>query len=71
MAGHMIGDEPHLILLPGNPQTFECSECAQLFMPGPAHTRNRIADDFLDHMRERHTDYEPPFAVKIELARVK
>jgi hypothetical protein len=63
--------EPHLILLPGNPQTFECSECSQLFLTEPGYTTVDLTDDFIEHLRVRHpSHYKFPMGIEIKLAKV-
>jgi hypothetical protein len=55
-------DEPHLILLPGSPPSFECSECHQLFLLEPNQNSDHLADDFLEHLRNRHPSLTPATA---------
>ena len=63
--------EPHLILLPGNPQSWECSECSQLFLPYDGLTTISLADDFIEHIRVRHREhYHFPMSVSVKLAKV-
>jgi hypothetical protein len=53
--GQEIGErEPHLIVLPGEEQFCEFSECGQLFLPVPLQTSARFSDEFIAHVRERH-----------------
>jgi len=49
----MTEPEPHLIVLPGEEQFCEYSECGQLFLPVPKNGRH-LADEFIPHVRKRH-----------------
>ena len=61
--------EPHLILLPGNPKAFECSECYQLFLPdAPLKRTKELADEFVEHLRIRHPKhYKLPMTVRVKI----
>lgn len=62
----ILGGSPYLILLPGDPRAFECSECSQIFLPESGETTANLAEDFINHTRVRHPSrYVSPNAVRV------
>jgi hypothetical protein len=66
-----MSDEPHVILLPGKTQMYECSECGQLFLFESPQRTTKVADGFIEHLRVRHSShYKFPIGVRVGLAKI-
>jgi len=61
-------DQPHLILLPGDPPLYQCSECGVPFFLKQGETSTVLADRFIKQVRVGlGSKHEFPIGVRIAL----